>query len=271
MGIGLDLPGHGSPRRCERCSRAAGPAERLGINNPAELSEVLGTLQGIADDFNDGRSDDVRISLADLIVLAGSAAIEHAASDAGTPVEVAFRPGRTDASQEQTDVESFAVLEPTTDGFRNFLGKGHSLRAEELLVERARLLGLTLPQLTVLVGGMRALGANYDGSDLGVLADRPGALSDDFFVNLLADEVAWTPVDADAEVFEGRDRTTGAVRWTGSRVDLVFGSNSQLRAQAEVYASDDAAQKLDFRGCLGHGHGAGPLRPALSAQACPDR
>ncbi|MFM2437969.1 MAG: hypothetical protein RLZ55_786 [Actinomycetota bacterium] len=214
------------------------------INNPAELSEVLGTLQGIADDFNSGRSDDVRISLADLIVLAGSAAIEHAASDAGTPLEVAFRPGRTDASQEQTDVESFAVLEPTADGFRNFLGKGHSLRAEELLVERARLLGLTLPQLTVLVGGMRALGANYDGSDLGVLTDRPGTLSNDFFVNLLADEVEWSPVDADAEVFEGRDRTTGTVRWTGSRVDLVFGSNSQLRAQAEVYASDDAAQKF---------------------------
>ena len=214
------------------------------VNNPAELSAVLATLQEIADDFNGGRADDVRVSLADLIVLAGAAAVERAAADAGVPVEVPFQPGRTDASQDETDVESFAVLEPSADGFRNFIGKGHQRRSEELLIDRASLLGLTAPQMTVLVGGLRALGATYDGSDLGVLTDRPGVLSNDFFVNLLAGDVAWTPVDSDAEVFEGRDRATGQVRWTGSRVDLVFGSNSQLRAQAEVYASSDAAAKF---------------------------
>jgi catalase-peroxidase len=212
------------------------------VNNPAELATVLRTLEGIAAEFN--ASGDTRISLADLIVLGGNAAVEKAAKDAGVDVAVPFTPGRTDATQEQTDVESFAVLEPTFDGFRNHLGKGHRLPAENLLIEKAALLTLTAPETTVLVGGLRALGANADGSSTGVLTDKPGTLTNDFFVNLLDISTAWTPTSADEELFEGRDRTTGAVRWTGSRVDLAFGSNSELRAIAEVYASSDAKQKF---------------------------
>jgi catalase-peroxidase len=211
-------------------------------NDPDQLATVLRTLEGIADTFN-GQGGGKRISIADLVVLAGSAAVEKAAADAGYAVEVPFTPGRTDASQEQTDVESFAALEPSADGFRNYLGKGHRLPAEYLLVDKANLLTLSAPEMTVLVGGLRVLGANHRGSSLGVFTDRPGALTNDFFVHLLDLGTAWTPTSEDAETFEGRD-ASGTVAWTGSRVDLVFGSNSELRALAEVYASDDAQEKF---------------------------
>jgi catalase-peroxidase len=217
------------------------PQSGWAVNDPAELAGVLGTLEGIAAQFNASAAGGVRISLADLIVLAGGAAIEQAARAAGLTLEVPFTPGRTDATQEQTDVESFAVLEPTVDGFRNHLGKGNGQPAEVLLVERAQLLTLTAPEMTVLVGGMRALGANAQGSTHGVLTDRPGALTNDFFVNLLDAGTTWAPVDEGEDTFEGRD-DSGAVRWTATRVDLVFGSNSQLRALAEVYGSNDAQE-----------------------------
>ena len=209
-------------------------------NDPEQLAPVLRTLQGIADAFND-QDGDARISLADLIVLAGNAAVEKAAAEGGYAVEVPFTPGRTDASQEQTDVESFAALEPTADGFRNYLGKGQRLPAEYLLVDRANLLTLTAPEMTVLVGGLRVLGANQGGSTHGVLTDRPGTLTNDFFVHLLDLGTTWSPTSEDAETFEARDGS-GAVTWTGTRADLVFGSNSELRALAEVYASDDAGE-----------------------------
>jgi catalase-peroxidase len=212
------------------------------VNDPEQLATVLRTLQGIADAFNE-QDGDVRVSLADLIVLAGSAAVEKAAQSAGYQVEVPFTPGRTDASQDQTDVESFAALEPGADGFRNYLGKGQRLPAEYLLVDRANLLTLTAPEMTVLVGGLRVLGANSQGSSLGVLTAEPGTLTNDFFVNLLDLGTTWHPTSEDAETFEGRD-ASGSVRWTGSRADLVFGSNSELRALAEVYASDDAREKF---------------------------
>ena len=188
------------------------------------------------------------VSLADLIVLGGCAAVEQAASDAGYKVRVPFKPGRTDATQAQTDVESFAVLEPTADGFRNYLKPGQPRPAEHLLVDRASLLTLSAPEMTVLVGGMRALNANYRGSRLGVFTNRPGTLTNDFFVNLLDMGTTWRPISESGESFEGLDRKTGKVRWTGSRVDLLFGSNSQLRAIAEVYACADAQRKfvLDF-------------------------
>jgi len=182
--------------------------------------------------------------MADLIVLAGSVAVEKAAKDAGVDIEVPFSPGRVDATSEETDAESFAALEPVADAFRNYLGKGNRLPAEYLLVDRANLLTLSAPEMTVLIGGLRVLGANYDGSKRGVLTQTPGALTNDFFVNLLDLGTEWTPTAADAQSFEGRDRDSGAVRWTGSRVDLVFGSNSELRALAEVYASDDAKEKF---------------------------
>jgi catalase-peroxidase len=182
--------------------------------------------------------------LADLIVLAGGAAIEKAASEAGFDVSVPFTPGRTDASAEQTDVESFAALEPAADGFRNYVGKGQRLPAEYLLVDRANLLTLSAPEMTVLVGGLRVLGANTGGSTTGVLTDRPGVLSNDFFVNLLDLGTHWTSTSDAQDTFEGRDRVSGDLRWTGTRADLVFGSNSELRALAEVYASDDAAHKF---------------------------
>jgi catalase-peroxidase len=210
------------------------------VNEPAELATVLRTLQGIQEGFN---TQGKYVSLADLIVLGGSAAIELAATRAGHDVEVRFTPGRTDALQEQTDVESFAALEPAADGFRNYLRKGHRLPAEYLLLDRANLLTLSAPEMTVLVGGLRVLGANYKQSPLGVLTSTPGSLTNDFFVNLLDLGTAWTASE-DAETFEGRDVATGEVRWTGSRADLVFGSNSELRALAEVYASDDAREKF---------------------------
>ena len=207
------------------------------VNEPAELAAVLRTLEGIQASF--GKP----VSLADLIVLGGSAAIELAARKAGYDVDVPFTPGRTDALQEQTDVESFAALEPTADGFRNYLRKGHRLPAEYLLLDRANLLTLSAPEMTVLVGGLRVLGANYEQSPLGVFTSTPGSLTNDFFVGLLDLNTRWT-ASADAETFEGRDVATGEVRWTGSRADLVFGSNSELRALAEVYASDDAREKF---------------------------
>jgi catalase-peroxidase len=207
------------------------------VNEPAELATVLRTLEAIRESFGGS------VSLADLIVLGGSAAIELAARKAGYDVEVPFTPGRTDALQEQTDVESFAALEPTADGFRNYLRKGHRLPAEYLLLDRANLLCLSAPEMTVLVGGLRVLGANYGQSPLGVFTAAPGSLTNDFFVGLLDLGTRWTAA-ADAETFEGRDVATGELRWTGSRADLVFGSNSELRAIAEVYASDDAREKF---------------------------
>jgi catalase-peroxidase len=213
------------------------------VNNPDSLAAVLRTLEGIRSSFNATASGGRRISLADLIVLAGGVGVEFAAADAGFTVEVPFTPGRTDAAAEQTDVESFAVLEPRADGFRNYLGKAVRLPAEYLLIDRANLLTLSAPEMTVLVGGLRVLGANYDGSALGVLTATPGSLTNDFFVNLLDMGTTWTPAAEDASTFEGRD-TAGEIRWTGSRVDLVFGSNSELRALAEVYASDDAKEKF---------------------------
>jgi catalase-peroxidase len=211
------------------------------VNNPDELATVLRALEGIQESFNAGGK---HVSLADLIVLAGSAAVESAAKSAGYDVEVPFTPGRVDASQEQTDVESFAAIEPTVDGFRNYLGKGNRLPAEYLLLDKANLLNLSAPELTVLVGGLRVLGANHQQSSIGVLTETPGSLTNDFFVNLLDLGTEWKPTSGDAETFEGRDLASGEVKWTGSRVDLVFGSNSELRALAEVYASDDAKEKF---------------------------
>ena len=212
------------------------------VNDPAELAKVLEALEGIRKDFNGSRSGGKRVSLADLIVLGGCAAVERAARDAGHDVEVPFLPGRTDASREQTDAESFAVLEPKADGFRNFGGSGHGRPAAELLVDRADLLTLTAPEMTVLVGGLRVLNANSGGSEHGVFTDRPGTLTNDFFVNLLDMNVEWRASDGSEDQFEGRDRGTGEPRWTGTSVDLVFGSNSQLRAFAEIYACDDGHQ-----------------------------
>ncbi|MFB9181661.1 catalase/peroxidase HPI [Dactylosporangium sucinum] len=219
------------------------PQSQWEVNDPAELAKALTTLEEIQRDFNAAQTG-TQISLADLIVLAGSAAVEKAAQDAGVAVEVPFRPGRTDASQAQTDVESFAVLEPTADGFRNYLGKGHQRPTEQLLIDRAQLLTLTAPEATVLVGGLRALDANAQHSQLGVLTARPGTLTNDFFVNLLHFGTVWSAVGEGEEVFEGRDAATGEVKWTATRADLVFASNSILRALAEVYAADDAAEKF---------------------------
>ena len=214
------------------------------VNNPDELATVLRTLERIRESFNAAQAGAKQVSLADLIVLAGGVGVEQAAKDAGFDVEVPFTPGRTDASQEQTDVESFVNLEPRADGFRNYVGKGNRLPAEYLLVDKANLLTLSAPEMTVLVGGLRVLGANYGGSTLGVLTATPGTLTNDFFVNLLDMGTTWQATSEDANAFEGRDAATGAVKWTGSRADLVFGSNSELRALAEVYASDDAKQKF---------------------------
>jgi catalase-peroxidase len=214
------------------------------VNDPDELATVLRTQEGIQQGFNSSQAGLKRVSLADLIVLGGCAAIERAAESAGHDVQVPFTPGRTDASQEQTDVESFAALEPTADGFRNYLGKGHRLPAEYLLLDRANLLTLSAPEMTVLLGGLRVLNTNFQKSQFGVLTTTPESLTNDFFVNLLDLGTRWQATSEDEETFEGRDLATGAVKWTGSRVDLVFGSNSQLRALAEVYASDDAQEKF---------------------------
>ncbi|OAR27176.1 catalase/peroxidase HPI [Streptomyces sp. ERV7] len=211
------------------------------VNDPDRLAVVLSTLEGIQREFNSGAG---QVSLADLIVLGGSAAVEKAAKDAGLDVRVSFTPGRADATQEQTDVDSFAALEPTADGFRNYLGKGNRLPAEYLLLDRANLLTLSAPELTVLVGGLRVLGANHQESSAGVLTRTPGRLTNDFFVNLLDLGTTWKATSDDAHAFEGRDAATDEVRWTGTRADLVFGSNSELRALAEVYASDDAKEKF---------------------------
>ena len=212
------------------------------VNDPDQLRTVLSVLEGIQASFNAEQTAGTRISLADLIVLGGCAGVEQAAKDAGFDVEVPFTPGRMDAAQDETDVESFAALEPSSDGFRNYLGKGNRLPAEYLLVDRANLLTLTAPEMTVLVGGLRVLDTNTGQSSLGVLTTRPGTLSNDFFVNLLDLGTQWSSTSEAEDSFEGRDRSTGEVRWTGSRADLVFASNSELRALAEVYASDDAQQ-----------------------------
>ncbi len=218
------------------------PQKDWEVNNPSELQNALQTLEGIQTEFNSAQSDGKRVSLADLIVLGGCAAVEAAAKNAGVTVEVPFTPGRTDALQEQTDVESFAVLEPTADGFRNYLANGHERTAEELLVDRAHMLTLTTPEMTVLVGGLRVLNTNVCQSGFGIFTDRTETLSTDFFVNLLDMETEWSPSATSENVFEGRDRATDELKWRGTRVDLVFGSNSQLRAIAEVYACDDAQQ-----------------------------
>ena len=220
------------------------PQKDWAVNSPAELGTVLQTLEQIRKDFNSAQSNGKRVSLADVIVLGGCAAVEQAAKNAGHDVQVPFSPGRTDASTEQTDVGSFAVLEPTADGFRNYLQVGHQESAEELLVERACLLTLTAPEMTVLVGGMRALNANTGQSAHGVFTDQPGTLTNDFFVNLLDMSTEWQPSSTSQGVFEGRDRETGDLKWTGTRADLVFGSNSELRAIAEVYGCNDAQPKF---------------------------
>jgi catalase-peroxidase len=218
------------------------PQKDWEVNQPAALAKVLKRLEELQQDFNRSPSGGKKVSLADLIVLGGCAAVEEAAKKAGHDVKVPFSPGRTDASQAQTDVHSFAVLEPAADGFRNYLRNGHQMRAEELLVDRAQLLTLTAPEMTVLIGGLRALNANFGQSKHGVFTSRPGTLTNDFFVNLLDMNTQWEPSSSSTGVYEGRDRATGKLKWTGTRVDLVFGSNSQLRAVAEVYASNDSKE-----------------------------
>jgi catalase-peroxidase len=220
------------------------PQKNWEVNDPAELATVLSTLEGIQQDFNSSQSGGTRVSLADLIVLGGCAAVEQAAKNAGHDITVPFAPGRTDASQEETDADSFAPLEPIADGFRNYLRAGEKLPPETLLLDRANMLSLTAPEMTVLIGGMRALGANHGGAREGVLTDRPGTLSRDFFVHLLDMGVEWKTSTTAEHVYEGRDRSTGEVRWTATAVDLVFGANSQLRALSEVYGCDDAEEKF---------------------------
>ncbi|HRH45183.1 MAG TPA: catalase/peroxidase HPI, partial [Pyrinomonadaceae bacterium] len=220
------------------------PENSWEVNNPSSLAKVLGVLESIQKDFNDGQSGGKQVSLADLIVLGGCAAIEKAAKDGGFVVKVPFTPGRADASQEQTEVDSFKYLEPQADGFRNYKKSHHTTKAEEMLVDKAQQLTLTAPEMTVLVGGLRVLNANYDGSQNGVFTDRPGTLTNDFFVNLLDFGTTWSATSETEELFEGRERTTGKINWTGTRVDLIFGSNSELRALAEVYGCDDSQEKF---------------------------
>jgi len=220
------------------------PQKDWEANQPAQLKTVLQTLEGIQKEFNSTQSGGKKVSLADLIVLGGCAGVEQAAKNAGHDVTIPFAPGRTDASQEQTDVNSFAVLEPAADGFRNYQKTKYAVSAEELLVDKAQLLTLTAPEMTVLVGGMRVLGANFGQSKHGVFTRKPGTLTNDFFVNLLDMRTEWKPTSKDADVFEGRDRATGELKWTGTRVDLIFGSNSQLRAVAEVYGCEDSQEKF---------------------------
>jgi catalase-peroxidase len=220
------------------------PQKDWEINQPARLSKVLKVLEGIQQSFNAEQSLGKKVSLADLIVLAGNAAVESAANKAGTSVAMPFTPGRVDASQAQTDVESFSVLEPTADGFRNYLKTRYSLPAEQMLIDKAQLLGLTAPEMTVLIGGLRVLNANYGKSQQGVFTNRPEVLTTDFFVNLLDMNNRVKPTSSSEELFEVCDRSTGDVKWTATRVDLVFGSNSQLRALAEVYAQSDSQTKF---------------------------
>ncbi|MBL7994078.1 catalase/peroxidase HPI, partial [bacterium] len=220
------------------------PQKNWKVNNPAQLAKALETLESIQKEFNGAQSSGKKVSLADLIVLAGCAGIEKAAKNAGRDVAVPFTPGRMDASQEQTDVESFKVLEPAADGFRNYLKAKYSIASEALLIDKAQLLTLTAPEMTVLVGGMRVLNTNFDNSKHGVFTKRPEALTNDFFLNLLDMGTIWKPASESKEIFEGRDRATGERKWTGTRVDLIFGSNSELRAIAEVYGSADAQEKF---------------------------
>ena len=220
------------------------PQKDWEVNQPARLARVLKTLEGIQSAFNRAQSDGKKVSLADLIVLAGCAGVEQAAKKAGHHVTVPFTPGRMDASQEQTDVASFSVLEPKADGFRNYQKTRYAVSAEELLVDKAQLLTLTAPEMTVLVGGMRMLDTNVGQTRYGVFTRKPEALTNDFFTNLLDMGTEWKPVSDAGDLFEGRDRKTGEVRWTGTRVDLIFGSNSRLRALAEVYASADGQEKF---------------------------
>jgi catalase-peroxidase len=220
------------------------PQKDWEVNHPAQLAKVLKTLEGIQSAFNNAQSSGKKVSLADMIVLAGCVGVEQAAKKADLDVMVPFSPGRTDALQEQTDVVSFAVLEPKADGFRNYQKTKFSVSAEELLVDKAQLLTLTAPEMAVLIGGMRVLNTNFGQTQHGVFTKRPETLTNDFFVNLLDMGTEWKAVSKDADVFEGRDRATGKVKWTGTRVDLIFGSNSQLRALAEVYASSDAQMKF---------------------------
>jgi catalase-peroxidase len=220
------------------------PQRSWEVNDPAELGKTLQTLEQIQADFNGSAPGGKKVSLADLIVLGGCAAVERAANAAGHDVSVPFTPGRTDASQEQTDTDSFTVLEPRADGFRNYLRAAEKVSPETLLLDRANLLLLTAPEMTVLVGGLRALDANTGRSSHGVFTDRPGSLTNDFFVNLLDMGTEWAASESTENVYEGRDRRTGEVKWTATAVDLVFASNSQLRALAEVYASDDAKEKF---------------------------
>ena len=220
------------------------PQKDWEINQPEQLAKILKTLERIQGEFNSAQSGGKKASLADLIVLAGCAGVEQAAKNAGHAVTVPFTPGRMDASQEQTDVDSFAVLEPIADGFRNYLKGSYSVSAEALLVDRAQLLTLTAPEMTVLVGGMRVLNTNVGQTQHGVFTQRTEALTNDFFLNLLDMGTEWKAASDAKDVFEGRDRKTGELEWTGTRIDLVFGSNSQLRALAEVYASSDAQEKF---------------------------
>jgi catalase-peroxidase len=225
------------------------PQKDWAANNPAELAKVLGKLETVRADFNRKASGGVKISMADMIVLAGNAAVEAAAKAAGHNVSVPFTPGRTDATQAQTDVASFALLEPKADGFRNYFAAGNALSPAEMLVDRANMLNLTVPEMTVLVGGLRALDANAGAAKHGVFTAKPGVLTNDFFVNLLDMGTAWTKAPTDG-LYEGRDRDTNALKWTATPVDLVFGSNSELRAVAEVYAAEDAKDQFvrDFVG-----------------------
>jgi len=220
------------------------PQKDWEVNQPEQLEKVLETLKGIQKAFNDAQSGGKKVSLADLIVLGGCAGVEQAAKNAGHDTIVPFTPGRTDATQEQTDVESFAVLEPVADGFRNYLKKKYAVSAEELLVDRAQLLTLTAPEMTVLIGGMRILNANFGKSQHGIFTKRSETLTNDFFVNLLDMKTEWKATSEDEDLFEGYDRVTGKLKWTGTRVDLIFGSNSQLRAFSEVYACEDSQEKF---------------------------
>ena len=220
------------------------PQKDWKVNNPEQLAKVLDTLEGITDSFNSSQSGNKAVSLADIVVLAGCAAVEKAAKDAGHDISVPFAPGRTDATEEQTDAESFEYLEPAADAFRNYYNPNNKVSPEELLIDKAQLMTLSAPEMTVLLGGMRALGANFDGSEHGVFTDRPGTLTNDYFMNLLDLGTTWKPVSEDEQVFEGHDRKSGSKKWTGTRVDLIFGSNSELRALAEVYGSKDAGTKF---------------------------
>ena len=220
------------------------PQKYWEVNNPSQLSFVLDVLEGVQAKFNDAQSGDKKVSLADIIVLAGGVGVEQALKNGGVEMTVPFTAGRADASAEQTDVESFAFLEPDADGFRNYMKSRYSVSAEKLLVDRAQLLTLTAPEMTVLVGGLRVLNTNYDSSNHGVFTDKPGSLTNDFFLNLLDMGTTWKETSPSEQLFEGQDRASGELKWTGTRVDLIFGSNSELRAISEVYAQSDSKEKF---------------------------